>query len=113
MLALILLSLFIIGITTILFFDNQNEKYHIERLKRKEHTVATSLQYFFKEVKIDEHMNIVRRDFESKVTELADVNNLEINIFTTAGEILMSSRENKDDPDFYKQKINDAASSVR
>lgn len=107
MLALILFSLLIIGITTIVFFNNQNEKYHIERLKRKEHTVATSLQYFLKEVKIDEHMDIVRRDFEYKVKEIADVNDIEINIFNTKGEILMSSRDDKDDPDFYTQKIND------
>ena len=105
MLAIILLSLLIIGITTILFFDNQNEVYHKERLKRKEHTVATSLQYFLKEIEIDEHMDFVRRDFEYKVKELADVNNVEMNIFNTKGEILMSSRDAKNDPDFYTQKI--------
>jgi len=105
MLAIILLSLLIIGATTILFFDNQNERYHQERLKRKEHTVATSLQYFLKEVEIAENMDFVRKDFEYKVKELADVNNIEINIFNTKGQVLMSSRDDKSDPDFYTQTI--------
>jgi len=105
MLAIILLSLFIIGATTILFFDSQNERYHQERLKRKEHTVATSLQYFLKEVEIAENMDFVRKDFEYKVKELADVNNIEINIFNTKGQVLMSSRDDKNDPDFYTQTI--------
>ncbi len=105
MLALILLSLLIIGITTILFFDTQNESYHIERLKRKEKTVAKSLQYFLKEIEVSANMSVVRKDFVLKVTELADINNVEINIFTTDGEILISSKEDQGDPDFFKIRI--------
>jgi len=105
MLAIILLSLLIIGATTIIFFDNQNEEYHQDRLKRKEHTVATSLQYFLKEVEIAKNMDFVRKDFEYKVKELADVNNIEINIFNTKGQVLMSSRDDKSDPEFYTRTI--------
>ena len=105
MLAIILLSLLIIGATTIIFFDNQNEEYHQDRLKRKEHTVATSLQYFLKEVKIAKNMDFVRKDFEYKVKELSDVNNIEINIFNTKGQVLMSSRDDKSDPEFYTRTI--------
>jgi len=108
MLAIIILSLLIIGATTILFFDNQNEKYHVERLKRKEHTVATSLQYFLKEVEIDEHMDFVRRDFEYKVKEIADVNNVEINIFNTKGQVLISSVDKNNNEDFYNLTIDSA-----
>ncbi len=80
-------------------------EYHQDRLKRKEHTVATSLQYFLKEVEIAKNMDFVRKDFEYKVKELADVNNIEINIFNTKGQVLMSSRDDKSDPEFYTRTI--------
>ena len=105
MLALILISLLVIGLTTILFFHNQNEAYHIERLARKEKTVIRSIQYFLKDFQFDDDMSVVHRDFWDKIAEIADVNNVEINIFTTSGEILMGSRADDKDPDFYNQKV--------
>ena len=104
MLAIILLSLVIIGATTLLFFSNENEEYHQERLKRKEATVAKSLQYFLKEIDLEGNIDFVRQDFENKVIEIADINNIDINVFNTRGEILMSSIEHKA-PDFYNLKI--------
>jgi len=104
MLAIILLSLIVIGATTIIFFSNENELYHQERLKRKEATVSKSLQYFLEEIDLDGNMDFVRQDFEHKVIELADINNIDINVFNTKGEILMTSVEHTD-ADFYNQKM--------
>lgn len=104
MVAIILLSLLIIGATTIIFFRNENEVYHEERLKRKEATVSKSLQYFLEEIYLDGNMDFVRQDFEQKVIELADINEVDINVFNTKGEILMSSEEHSD-LDFYNKKI--------
>ena len=104
MVAIILLSLLIIGATTIIFFRNENEVYHEERLKKKEATVSKSLQYFLEEIYLDGNMDFVRQDFEHKVIELADINEVDINVFNTKGEILMSSEEHTD-KDFYNRKI--------
>lgn len=104
MVAIILLSLVIIGATTIIFFRNENEVYHEERLKKKEATVSKSLQYFLEEIYLDGNMDFVRQDFEHKVIELADINEVDINVFNTKGEILMSSEEHTD-KDFYNRKI--------
>jgi nitrogen fixation/metabolism regulation signal transduction histidine kinase len=105
MLAVIMLSLVIIGTTTIIYFDIQNEAYHIERLKRKEHSVIASLSYFFKDAKNREDLNAVSRDFEEEISKLADINSIQINIYTLDGEILMSSNYDFDNPDYYKNRI--------
>lgn len=106
MLTLIFISLLVIGATTIYFFNNQNEEYHIERLERKEKTVIASLNYFLKEFHVDENTDVVSREFEKEIKILADVNNITINIFNTKGDILMSSDYNYDNPDFFEKKIN-------
>ena len=63
MLALILLSLFVIGITTIVFFNTQNKEYHEKRLQRKEKTVITSLKILFQELDLNEKMDFFQKDF--------------------------------------------------
>ena len=106
MLALILVSLLIIGVTTIIFFNNQNENYHAERLIRKEKTIIMSLQYFFKDLNHMENMDFVLKDFDYKIKELSDVNKIEINVFNLNGDILMSSKYDYTNPDFYTFKMN-------
>lgn len=108
MLALILFSLLVIGATTIYFFNNQNEEYHVGRLERKEKTVIASLHYFLEDFHVDKNTDVVSREFEKEIKFLADVNNITLNIFNTKGEILMSSDYNYDDPHFFEKKINPA-----
>lgn len=105
MLAIILFSLLVIGITTIIYFDSQNEAYHIERLKRKEHSVIASLNYFFHEELTNDKLNTVSKEFEEELTKLADINSIQINIYTLDGEILMSSSYDYNNPDYYKTSI--------
>ena len=105
MLALILVSLLIIGGTTIFFFNNQNEKYHLGRLERKERTIIRSLKYFLEDFHVDTNTDVVSREFEREIKRLADVNKVNINVFNTKGEILMSSNYDYNDPDFFKKKI--------
>ena len=105
MLALILVSLIIIGIATIVFFNNQNKSYHSERLLRKEKTIIMSLQYFFKDLDQLEKMDFVLKDFDDKIKELSDVNKIEINVFNLNGDILMSSKYDYSDPNYYTLKM--------
>ena len=107
MLALILLSLFVIGITTIIFFNTQNKEYHEKRLQRKEKTVITSLKILFQELDLNQKMDFFQKDFDDKIHELSVVNNIEINVFNLNGEILMSSNFEYSDTTFYKTKIAD------
>ena len=105
MMALILISLLATGIITINYFSSQNKQYHSERLKRKEKTIISSLQYFFNDISLQENMDFVRKDFDYKIKELSDVNGLEINIFTLDGKSLLSSELDHNNPTYYTYKI--------
>ena len=102
----------VIGITTIVFFNNQNKEYHEKRLERKENTVIASLRILFQELDLNQKMDFFQKDFDDKIHELSDVNNIEINVFNLNGEILMSSKINYSDAayidtSFYRTKIDD------
>lgn len=107
MLALIVISLVVFGVTTFMYFQSQNEKYHTERLVRKEKTVIMSLSYFFRDAETEEELNSVSMEFEEEISKLADINSIEINIFRMSGEILTSSNYDYSDPEFYKTKVPD------
>lgn len=107
MLAIIIFSLLVIGITTIVFFKNQNERYHKDRLQRKQEIVVTSIAYFLRETPVTANMDVVIKAFQEKIIELADVNNIDINIFNNDGDILMSSHQDMNNPTFYKLRVPD------
>ncbi len=106
MLALVLLSLMVIGTTTLYFFDRQNNEYHLKRVKRKEKTVNSSLQYFLNDLKPIEVDDFITKEFDYKVHEIADVNSLEIIIYNLKGEVLINTDRNDYDSLKIKNKIN-------
>ncbi len=87
MVTLIALSLVVIGIGTLAFFKRQNENYHRDRLQRKEHSIMLSLNYFTTENNIQE----VNVQLENKIQELADIHNLDLNVYTIDGDLLGST----------------------
>ena len=91
MLALVLISLLVIGITTLYFFSKQNSEYHLERIQRKERTVNSSLQYFFNDLSPKEVSDFITKDFDYKIHEIADVNSLAIIIYNLKGEVLINT----------------------
>jgi two-component system nitrogen regulation sensor histidine kinase NtrY len=107
MLAMIIISLVVIGITTIIYFNKQNASYHQNRLERKEKTIIASLSYFFKDTGRDADLTTVSRDFEEEISKLADINGVEVKIFSLQGQIIMSSNYDYDDPNFYEQKMDE------
>ena len=90
MLALVVISSLVIGIFTVYFFKNQNEKYHLARLERKEKRVANSIKYFAVKYKIAENLNEVPREFYEKIEQLSFENEMELKIYDTKGTILLS-----------------------
>ena len=67
MIAMVIVSLVAIGITTVYFFKLQNDKYHFKRIQRKQKTVNLSLEYFLNDLSPDEV-----DDFVSRAYKLAD-----------------------------------------
>ena len=90
-LALVVLSLVVIGATTFYFFKDQNDQYHFQRIQRKEKTVNSSLQYFLNDLEPSLMSEFITKDFDYKLREIADVNNLPIVIYNLSGKILIST----------------------
>lgn len=97
MLFTILVSFIVIGVATIIHFKSQNEKYHFERLQRKERAVLAGLDYSMSEIDINANVDSLRILLAPKIKELSDINQMEINIFDAFGKHLVSS--NKTDTD--------------
>ena len=92
-LALVALSLVVIGVTTFYFFKDQNEQYHFQRIQRKEKTINSSLQYFLYDLEPSFMSEFITKDFDFKLREIADVNNLPIVIYNLSGKLLITTRD--------------------
>ena len=92
-LALVTFSLIIIGLTTFYFFKGQNNQYHLKRLQRKEKTVTSSLQYFLNDLKPSLVNEFITKEFDYKVREISDVNNLPIIIYNLSGNLLINTTD--------------------
>lgn len=105
MLSLVVFSLLVIGIVTIWFFSKQNEEYHRERLQRKERTIKTEMEFFSKEVELQEARDVVVREFEEELLKLASAHRLEINVFNTNGEMLVSARPDSIHSEYIHRRV--------
>ncbi len=100
MLLIILVSFFITGAIYFQHFKKENELYHQERLKRKEYAVNESIDYFLREQSIGPNTDSIVKLFDTKICELADINSLDINIYSLTGDLLISSN-----PELYRNHI--------
>ena len=84
---IILVTISLVVAVTVLFFQKQNNDYHYKRMLRKERNVQRSLDYYIVE------KGVVAMDgrVEHKIQELADINNLDINVYDTNGVLLGST----------------------
>lgn len=109
MTVLMVASLLTIGIVTVIFFKAQNDKYHQERLARKERAIKTEMMYFSKEVEVQENMDIVVKEFEQEVIRLATVHNMEVSVYNTHGDVLVSAKPDTIDSRFIDKRVPPAA----
>lgn len=92
MLALILISFVLTGVTAFYNFKSQNEEYNIERFRRKERAVQQSMGYFLTQRGGYIPPDSVTTVFSDKICELADVHSIDINLFDLFGNLLITSR---------------------
>ncbi len=103
MIALIIISLLVTGIVTIIFFKDQNENYHLGRLQRKENSIMLALNYYVTEREISEFNS----KLDHKIDELADIHNLDFNIYNPQGTLLKSTVEESLKPNLAEPEINE------
>lgn len=113
MLTLVIISSLVIAMFTAIFFKNQNEKYHLERLARKEKRVANSIKYFTDKYDIEKDLNSVPREFYEKIEELSRENEMELKIYNTGGSILLSlDQELNANDSIAREVLNEILSST-
>ena len=76
---------------TILHFKNENQRYHTQRLERKENKLITHINLI-----IEENKDLITKEekvllIKSKIEELQIVHNLSISLYETTGEFIATS----------------------
>lgn len=95
MILLVLVAFGLIAGVTIIQYQNEVEEYHRERLERKEDAVREHINYVLRTTSFDiervENLPII---FREKIFEIANIHNLQINLYDLQGHMLKSSKEN-------------------
>ena len=87
MMVFIVVESIMIGGVTLYQFNNQNSEYHEGRLERKENHLLVDLKYEIEKVGI----NSIEALNNSTILEIADVHNLEFELYSIDGILLKSS----------------------
>lgn len=94
MILLVLLASILIAAVTIYQYNEQAQDYHKERLERKEGAIREHINFVLRgrqntyEVKT-ENIPLI---FKEKIFEIANIHNLQINLYDLEGELLKSSK---------------------
>ena len=93
MIILVLIASVLIAGVTIYQYREQSRDYHAKRLERKEQQIMQSIGYTMRETSyepITENLPFIFRD---EIYKIAEVQNINFNIYDLEGELLKSSRE--------------------
>ncbi len=77
---------------SIIQFKNEAKEYHQERLDRKENAIKEHINYVLSNTTYPLTQNNLPYIFKDKIHELADIHNLDINIYSLNGKLLKSSK---------------------
>jgi len=105
MLLIIAVSFFLTGTISFYHFKQENENYHEERLRRKEFAVLEAINFFLREQEITDNTDSIVKLFDNKVCEIAQINGLDINIYSLNGNLLIASTPALHEEDIIPVKI--------
>lgn len=100
MILLVLIASVLIAGVTIYQYREQSHDYHENRLERKEAQIKQSIDYTLKETTYPQTTENLGLIFMEEIFEIADVQNVNFNIYDLEGELIKSSR-----PKFEKDSI--------
>ena len=92
MIVLILIASLLMASISIIQFKNEAKEYHQERLERKETAIKEHINYVLSTTTYPLTSNNLPFIFKDKIHELAQIHNLEINIYSLNGKLLKSSK---------------------
>jgi two-component system, NtrC family, nitrogen regulation sensor histidine kinase NtrY len=92
MIVLILIASILMASISIIQFKNEAKDYHQERLERKETAIKEHINYVLSTTTYPLNSRNLGLIFKDKIHELAQIHNLEINIYSLNGKLLKSSK---------------------
>ena len=94
MIFLVVIASILIAAITIYQYNEQAEDYHEKRLERKEEAIKAAIRYELdEEESYSFELEFLPRVLESKIREISDIHNLDINIYSLSGKLLRSSND--------------------
>ena len=100
MILLVLISSILIAGITVYQYREQTRDYHQDRLERKEEQIKQSINYTLKKTTYPAEAENLGLIFKDEIYEIADVQNVNFNIYDLEGELIKSSR-----PKFERDSI--------
>ncbi len=92
MIVLILIASILLSSISVIQFKNEARSYHQERLERKEDAIKEHINYVLANTTYPLTERNLPLIFKDKIHELADIHNIEINIYSLKGTLLKSSK---------------------
>ena len=92
MILMVLLSSILIAAVAIYQYNEETQDYHKQRLDRKETAIIRSLDFVIRETTFPVTTENVPLIFKQKIYEVAEVHNIQINLYDLEGSLLISSK---------------------
>ena len=101
---LLVLILTFIGLTilTVIQYREEAKDYHRERLLRKEQNIKQNLNYVLKNSPYPQETAALQNIFNNKIFEIKDIHNLDIDLYSPEGELILSSQNKTTDSTIQK-----------
>jgi len=92
MIVLVLIASILMASISIIQFKNESKQYHKERLERKETAIKEHINYVLSTTTYPLTTKNLALIFKDRIHELAQIHNVEINIYSLNGKLLKSSK---------------------
>jgi two-component system nitrogen regulation sensor histidine kinase NtrY len=92
MILLVLIASILMASISIVQFKNEAKGYHQERLERKENAIKEHINYVLSNSTYPLTESNLPLIFKDEINELADIHNLDLNIYSLNGKLLISSK---------------------
>lgn len=92
MIFLVLLASILIALVAIFQYREETQDYHTQRLERKEKSIKRHIEFVIRETTYEVSTEKIPLIFKDEIHEIADVHNLQINLYDLEGSILKSSK---------------------
>ncbi|MDA0719399.1 MAG: two-component sensor histidine kinase, partial [Bacteroidetes bacterium] len=97
MLFVLVLTFIGLAILTVIQYKEEAEDYHSERLLRKEQNIKQNLNYVLKNSPYPQETEALQYIFYNKIFEIKDIHNLDVDLYSPEGQLILSSQNKVSD----------------